>query len=312
MNGADRLCDTLLTNGVDLCFANPGTSEMHFVAALDRRPEMRCILGLFEGVVTAAADGYGRMAEKPAATLLHTGPGLANGLANLHNARRARTPIVNVVGDHASYHLPFDAPLTTDIESFARPVSDWLRRIVGPDDVAPSAEAAILAARTTPGIATLILPADSAWSTATEGARHAVAVPGLRPVPEERITEAAEALRRAGPRGALLLGGAATRVGALAAAGRIAAATGRTAIRTGLRRAGRGRTRTGADRTHPLPRRRRGREPVGDRPSWCWSARRRPWPSSPIRASRASCSATGPNPCCSASRARRWRTRSRK
>ncbi len=134
MNGADSLCDTLLGNGVDLCFANPGTSEMHFVAALDRRPEMRCVLGLFEGVVTAAADGYGRMADKPAATLLHTGPGLANGLANLHNARRARTPIVNIVGDHAGYHLPFDAPLTTDIEAFARPVSTlaaacrWLRR----------------------------------------------------------------------------------------------------------------------------------------------------------------------------------------
>lgn len=106
MNGADRLCETLLANDVTVCFANPGTSEMHFVAALDRNPRMRCVLGLFEGVVTAAADGYARMTGKPAATLLHTGPGLANGLANLHNARRAFSPMINIVGDHASYHLP--------------------------------------------------------------------------------------------------------------------------------------------------------------------------------------------------------------
>src|SRR5271170_7563171 len=108
MNGADSLCDTLLAGGVDTCFANPGTSEMHIVASLDRRPQMRCILGLFEGVVTGAADGYGRMTGKPAATLLHLGPGLANGLANLHNARRAWSPIINVVGDHATHHLPLD------------------------------------------------------------------------------------------------------------------------------------------------------------------------------------------------------------
>ena len=227
MNGADRLCDTLLGNGVDLCFANPGTSEMHFVAALDRRPRMRCVLGLFEGVVTAAADGYGRMADRPAATLLHTGPGLANGLANLHNARRARTPIVNVVGDHAAYHLPYDAPLTTDIEAFARPVSHWLRRAAGPDDVGPAAEAAILAARTAPGVATLILPADSAWGEIDPPSSiRAAAVPPPRAVPEARIAEAAEAIRRAGPRAGLLLGDAACRSGALATAGRIAAAAG--------------------------------------------------------------------------------------
>lgn len=105
MNGADSLCDTLLANDVDVCFANPGTSEMHFVAALDRKPKMRCVLGLFEGVVTGAADGYARMADKPAATLLHLGPGLGNGLANLHNAKRARTPMVNIVGDHATYSI---------------------------------------------------------------------------------------------------------------------------------------------------------------------------------------------------------------
>ena len=128
MNGADSLCETLLANGIDTCFANPGTSEMHFVAALDRQPRMRCILGLFEGVVTGAADGYARMADRPAVTLLHTGPGLANGLANLHNARRARTPVVNVVGDHATYHLRHDAPLTSDIEGLAWPMSHWVGR----------------------------------------------------------------------------------------------------------------------------------------------------------------------------------------
>ena len=116
-NGADLLCESLLINQVDVCFANPGTSEMHFVAALDRQPAMRCVLGLFEGVVTGAADGYARMAGKPACTLLHTGPGLANALANMHNARRANTPMVNVVGDHATHHLAFDAPLTSDIDA---------------------------------------------------------------------------------------------------------------------------------------------------------------------------------------------------
>ena len=127
MNGAESLVHTLLKSGVDTCFSNPGTSEMHFVAALDRMPGMRCVLGLFEGVVTGAADGYARMAGRPAATLLHCGPGLANGLANLHNARRAQTPIVNIVGDQATYHRPLDAPLTADTEGWARGVSAWVR-----------------------------------------------------------------------------------------------------------------------------------------------------------------------------------------
>ena len=148
MTGADVLCDTLLGHGVNVCFANPGTSEMHFVAALDRKPQMRCVLGLFEGVVTGAADGYGRMTRTPAATLLHTGPGLANGLANLHNARRAHTPVLNLVGDHASYHLRFDAPLTSDIESLARPMSDFVRRISGPDSVEADTTTAYCAAVT--------------------------------------------------------------------------------------------------------------------------------------------------------------------
>ena len=165
MNGADRLCDTLLVNGVDVCFANPGTSEMHFVAALDRKPEMRCVLGLFEGVVTGAADGYARMADKPAATLLHCGPGMANALANMHNARRAWTPMINVVGDHATYHLVNDAPLTSDIESLARPMSHYVHRIATPEDVGPAIGEAYAAAMSLPGVATVILPGDCAWGS---------------------------------------------------------------------------------------------------------------------------------------------------
>src|SRR5579884_1839721 len=128
MNGAESLVRTLVAGGVNVCFANPGTSEMHFVAALDRVEGMRCVLGLFEGVATGAADGYARMAGRPACTLLHLGPGLANGLANLHNARRARTPVVNVVGDHALLHKPYDSPLESDIDALAGAVSGWVRR----------------------------------------------------------------------------------------------------------------------------------------------------------------------------------------
>ncbi len=224
MNGADRLCDVLLANDVDVCFANPGTSEMHFVAALDRKPAMRCVLGLFEGVVTGAADGYGRMADRPAATLLHTGPGLANGLANLHNARRARTPVVIVVGDHASYHLAFDAPLTSDIESLARPMSQWVRRVTGPEDVGPAAEAAYLASRAIPGVATLILPADAAWGEVVPATVERAPKP-VKPTATIEATRAvAEAIRRAPGRVGLLLAGAALRAGALETAGRIAAA----------------------------------------------------------------------------------------
>src|SRR5580698_1810081 len=123
MNGAESLIRTLVAAGVDVCYANPGTSEIHIVAALDRVAEMRCVLGLFEGVVTGAADGYARMAGKPACTLLHLGPGLGNGLANLHNASRAQVPIINLVGQHPADHLRHDAPLTSDIESIARTCS---------------------------------------------------------------------------------------------------------------------------------------------------------------------------------------------
>src|SRR6266403_1829342 len=127
MNGAESLIRTLVAGGVRTCFTNPGTSEMHIVAALDRLPEMRSVLGLFEGVVTGAADGYARMTGKPACTLLHLGPGFANGLANLHNAKRAHVPIINIVGQHASSHLHYDTPLVSDIEAIARPYSKWLR-----------------------------------------------------------------------------------------------------------------------------------------------------------------------------------------
>src|ERR1700710_254908 len=143
MSGADALIETLIDNDVDACFANPGTSEMQFVSALDRQPKMRPVLCLFEGAVTGAADGYGRMAGKPACTLLHLGPGYGNGLANLHNARRAHTPIVNVVGDHATYHRKYDAPLTSDIETLARPNSLWLKVAESADNAADLAAEAV-------------------------------------------------------------------------------------------------------------------------------------------------------------------------
>jgi acetolactate synthase-1/2/3 large subunit len=226
MNGAEALVHTMVAGGVEICFANPGTSEMHFVVALDRIPGVRCVLGLFEGVVTGAADGYARMADKPAATLLHTGPGLANGLANLHNARKAYSPIVNIVGEHATYHIKHDAPLTTDIEALARPMSHWVRTTPNADAVASDAAAAIAAARTAPGqIATLILPADAAWSE-TGKPLPAVAAPPPRPHVTEAGIRASVAALRSGKPTLLLLSGVALRAPALALAGRIAAATG--------------------------------------------------------------------------------------
>src|SRR5205807_1836093 len=165
MNGAESLVRALVRGGIETCFANPGTSEMHIVAALDRATEMRCVLGLFEGVVTGAADGYARMAGKPACTLLHLGPGFGNGIANLHNASRAQVPIINLIGQHATYHLRYDTPLTSDIEALARPCSKWLRTSRSASEVGLDAADAILGARTAPGqIATLIVPADVAWS----------------------------------------------------------------------------------------------------------------------------------------------------
>ncbi|MBV8119952.1 MAG: acetolactate synthase large subunit [Alphaproteobacteria bacterium] len=225
MNGAESLVRTLVGGGVDVCFANPGTSEMHFVAALDRVEGMRCVLGLFEGVVTGAADGYARMSEKPAATLLHLGPGLANGLANIHNANKASSPMINIVGDHATYHRKYDAPLTSDIEGLARPSSHWVKTSPDAKSIAADGAAAIAAARTLPGqIATLILPADTAWN---DGASPAPvpAVAGPKPVSGEAITEAARALRSGEPC-LILLTGRALRQDGLELAGKIAAKTG--------------------------------------------------------------------------------------
>jgi acetolactate synthase-1/2/3 large subunit len=226
MNGGDVLCLTLLDHGIDTCFANPGTSEMHFVASLDEAQDMRCILGLFEGVVTGAADGYARMADRPAATLLHTGPGLANGLANLHNARRARSAILNIVGDHARDHLPYDAPLTTDIESLAGPMSDWVGRVGSARSVQQDTSMAIAAARTGTGrVATLILPADAAWGTAGYEARNPVVPDALVAPSKDALDEAARHIR-SGRRCLLLLGGRALRSGPMREAARIAAALG--------------------------------------------------------------------------------------
>ena len=224
MNGAQALIRTLAGSGVDVCFSNPGTSEMHFVAALDAVPEMRGVLCLFEGAATGAADGYGRMAGRPAAALLHLGPGLANGLANLHNARRARTPLLAVVGDHATYHKRYDAPLESDIDALAGSVSTWVRRSARSADVAADAAQAVAAAAAPPGgIATLILPADVSWS---EGGEPVPALPvrAAAPVPGDVITSVA-ALLRGGEPCVILLGGAAVRRPGLEAASRVARAT---------------------------------------------------------------------------------------
>ncbi|MGO8916197.1 MAG: acetolactate synthase large subunit [Stellaceae bacterium] len=224
MNGAESLVRTLVASGVDVCFANPGTSEMSFVAALDAVDGMRPILGLFEGVVTGAADGYGRMAGKPAATLLHLGPGLGNGLANLHNARRALTPIVNIVGDHATYHAQYDAPLASDVVGIARPVSGWVLSSAAARTVAADGARAVQAARRPPGqIATLILPADTAWLDADRPAPPLPVEPPAQ-VGSVAVDQVAEALR-AGKKTTLLLGGGALRQRGLEAAGRIAAKT---------------------------------------------------------------------------------------
>jgi acetolactate synthase-1/2/3 large subunit len=225
MNGAESLVHTLVGGGVSVCFANPGTSEMHFVAALDRVPGMRSILGLFEGVVTGAADGYARMADRPAATLLHLGPGLANGAANLHNARKAASPMVNVVGEHATYHVQHDAPLTADIEGIARPVSDWVRTSARAVAVATDAADALAAALGPPGrIATLVLPADTAWGEA-HGPASVPAPPARGQVDPEAVADAVQALRSGEPT-VLLLSGMALRAPGLELAGRIASATG--------------------------------------------------------------------------------------
>ncbi len=232
MNGAESLVRTLVGGGVDVCFANPGTSEMHFVAALDRVDGMRCVLGLFEGVVTGAADGYARMSENPAATLLHLGPGLANGLANIHNANKAASPMVNIVGDHATYHRKYDAPLTSDIEGLARPSSHWVKTSPDAKSIAADGAAAIAAARQLPGqIATLILPADTAWNEGS-GPAPVGSSAGPKPVSVEAVAEAARALRLGEPC-LILVTGRALRQDGLDLAGKIAAKTGARLIAQG-------------------------------------------------------------------------------
>uniref|UniRef100_UPI000395863D thiamine pyrophosphate-binding protein n=1 Tax=Comamonas sp. B-9 TaxID=1055192 RepID=UPI000395863D len=226
MNGAHSLVKTLLAAGVDTCFANPGTSEMHFVAALDQIPGMHCVLGLQENVVTGMADGYYRIARKPACTLLHCGPGLANGLANLHNARRARSGIVNIVGDQATYHRPFDAPLTADTDGLARTVSGWVYTSTHSADLGQDAAMAVRAASTFPGqIASLILPANVSWD---EGGVVAQPLPLPAPpaVDGHAIDEVARVLRQAGSKALILLSGAAVFAPAQALVWRLAQASG--------------------------------------------------------------------------------------
>ena len=224
MNGAESLVRTLLAGEVDVCFTNPGTSEMHFVAALDQVPGMRSVLVLFEGVATGAADGYFRMSGRPASTLLHLGPGLGNGLSNLHNAKKAGSGVVNIVGEHATAHIALDAPLTSDIEGIARPVSHWVHTSRTSADVGSDGAKAIAAARTPPGqIATLILPGDTAWDAGGVVA-DSLPIPPRTAISEVAVNMAAEALRK--PGSLLLLGGVALDEGCLAQAGRIASATG--------------------------------------------------------------------------------------
>ncbi len=240
MNGAESLVRTLVAGGVSTCFSNPGTSEMHFVAALDRVEGMECVLCLFEGVATGAADGWARMTGRPGLTLLHLGPGLANGLANLHNAKKAMTPIVNIVGEHTTQHLAHEAPLTSDTEGVARPMSHWVRTGRDSTTIAAEGAEAIAAASVRPGqVATLILPADTAWGPGGPVA----APPMLPPAPkaEQATVSAAAAAIRKGSRTIILLGADAVRDANLALASGIAAKTGaRIMGRTSLPRMERG------------------------------------------------------------------------
>lgn len=229
MNGAELLLDTLVANGVEVCFSNPGTSEMQLVSAIGNHDEMRNILCLFEGVVSGAADGYARMTDKPALTLLHLGSGYSNSMANLHNAKRAHAPVVNIVGDHATYHLQYDTPLTSDIPAHAKICSDWVKVSLSADDLARSGAEAVSASMQGSGkIATLIAPANHAWEEAA-GEIQRSAKHRLSPAPDSRISEAAEALSN-GKRTALLLGGRALREESLAIAGRISTAAGARVI----------------------------------------------------------------------------------
>ena len=292
MNGAQSLIRTLVECGVDTCFMNPGTSEMHFVAALDAVPEMHSVLALFEGVATGAADGYGRMADRPAATLLHLGPGLGNGLANLHNARKAHTPLVNIVGDHATYHKQYDAQLESDIETVARNVSSFIRWSAKTGEVGRDAADTVAAAFGPPGqVATLVLPADISWSEGGEVAKPSARAP-RETLGDDAIRAIADALRSG--RATRCCSSAAPRAGngrsALARA--IADATGAKLVVRDVpdaHRAGRGRV---PDRSHRVPRRVRG-EATRRRAHLCSSTPRRRCRSSPIPTRRAGSHPTG-------------------
>lgn len=226
MFAAESLVRTLINQGVEVCFTNPGTSEMHMVAALDRIDGMQSVLCLFEGVATGAADGYGRMAGKPACTLLHLGPGVGNGLANLHNARRGYVPVVNIVGDHARHHLELDAPLTSDVDTVCEPMSRWVGRVNDPSEVSTMAvEAVRQSYGPERGVASLTLPADCAWSDAEPDVLDAQPMPGLAPVSADTVSAVAEALKSA-KNPVLFLGNDACLDDGLEAAGRIAQATG--------------------------------------------------------------------------------------
>ncbi len=247
MNGADALITTLADNGVTACFANPGTSEMQFVSALDREPRMRSVLCLFEGVATGAADGYGRMAGKPACTLLHLGAGYANGGANLHNARRAGTPLVNVIGEHATYHRQYDAPLNSDIAGWAAPNSLWVKSAESADEVGPLAAEAVQASFGAPGgCASLILPADSAWTETT--VTGPVLTPAPRSVPAAADVAAIAARIQAASKPVILMGGTACLEGGVRQAGRITATGVRTLVDTFISRIARGAGRFAPDK----------------------------------------------------------------
>ncbi len=225
MNGAESLVNTLADEGVEICFANPGTSEMHFLAALEN-PRMKSVLCLFEGVCTGAADGWYRMKDKPASTLLHLGPGLANGLANIHNAKRASVGMVNIVGEHSASHLKYDPPLSSDIDGLARPLSHWVRRAESATSIAWDAATAVAKASEHPGqIATLILPGDTAWKDAGDAVVPAAVAPVRKAPDAARVEEIAKVLR-SGEQALIILANKATRGRALELAGRVAAGTG--------------------------------------------------------------------------------------
>ncbi|WP_025596495.1 acetolactate synthase large subunit [Burkholderia sp. WSM2230] len=227
MNGAESLVATLVEQDVDICFANPGTSEMHFLAALGNNPKMRSVLCLFEGVATGAADGWYRMKDKPASTLLHLGPGLANGLANIHNAKRASSGMVNVVGEHSVSHLKYDPPLTSDIEGLARPLSHWVRRAESADSIAWDTAQAVAKASAHPGqIATLILPGDTSWQQTGAAPVLPPPVDVRRRTPSTARIEHVARVLRSGEPTLIILANKATRGAALEKAGRVSAATG--------------------------------------------------------------------------------------